>query len=50
MMGDGNPVYLTPCVPLSCQGEGEVIEEGLMPLLNAPLVAVGLNSYGISSG
>ena len=27
---------LTPCVPLSLKGEGEVVEEGLTPLLDTP--------------
>jgi len=28
-------IYLTPFIPLSFKGEGEEMEEGLAPLLNA---------------
>jgi len=29
-------IYLTPCVPLSFEGEGEEIERGASPLLDSP--------------
>jgi len=28
------PFYLTPLIPLSFKGEGEIKKEGLMPLFN----------------
>ena len=31
-------IYLTPFIPLSFEGEGEIRKEGLMPLLDAPLI------------
>jgi hypothetical protein len=29
-------IYLTPLIPLSFKEEGEIEEEGLMPLLDTP--------------
>jgi len=31
-------IYLTPFIPLSFKGEGEVLKRGAMPLLNSPLI------------
>jgi len=30
-------IYLTPLIPLSFEGEGEIIKEGLTPLLDTSL-------------
>jgi hypothetical protein len=44
-------IYLTPCVPLSYQGEGEIFGRGATPLLNAPFyirwVVLLLNAHFI---
>jgi hypothetical protein len=40
----GSKDDLTPFIPLSVNGEGEVIKEGLAPLLNAPFLKIPLYS------
>jgi len=36
----GFAIYLTPFIPLSWTGEGEILKEGLAPLLNALIFAL----------